>query len=86
MILVDNAAYSYFFQMNNGVPIVPYYKGKNDYELRYLANYIYNLLNEEDVQEYNARYFRLEEYFQCKDAKSLIRRVYPEMVGEKKSL
>jgi CTD small phosphatase-like protein 2 len=36
MLLVDNAAYSYFFQLKNGIPIVPYYKGKNDYELQYL--------------------------------------------------
>ena len=34
MILIDNAAYSYAFQPLNGVPIIPYYEGKNDYELQ----------------------------------------------------
>lgn len=29
-ILVDNAAYSYFFQLENGVPIVPFYDDKDD--------------------------------------------------------
>jgi CTD small phosphatase-like protein 2 len=31
-VLVDNAAYSYCMQLNNGIPILPFYDGK-DYEL-----------------------------------------------------
>lgn len=77
MVLVDNASYSYFFQLGNGIPIIPYYKGRNDYELRYLLQYIGNLEKQTDVMEYNRRYFMLEEYFQFKDAKALIRKLYP---------
>jgi CTD small phosphatase-like protein 2 len=40
MILVDNAAYSYSFQVDNGIPIIPYYEGKNDFELKALEKYI----------------------------------------------
>lgn len=40
MILIDNAAYSYGHQPLNGVPIIPYYEGKNDYELQALLKYI----------------------------------------------
>jgi CTD small phosphatase-like protein 2 len=40
VLLVDNAAYSYAFQLDNGVPILPYFKGKHDYELRALENYL----------------------------------------------
>ena len=29
MVLVDNAAYSYILQMSNGIPILPYYDGKD---------------------------------------------------------
>lgn len=25
MILIDNAAYSYSFQLDNGIPIIPFY-------------------------------------------------------------
>lgn len=32
VVLVDNAAYSYILQLNNGIPILPFYDGK-DYEL-----------------------------------------------------
>ena len=28
MVLVDNAAYSYLHQQDNGIPIIPYYRGK----------------------------------------------------------
>jgi CTD small phosphatase-like protein 2 len=31
VLLVDNAAYSYAYQLDNAIPIIPYYKGKNDY-------------------------------------------------------
>ncbi len=31
MVLVDNAAYSYAFQLENGIPIIPYYHGTTDY-------------------------------------------------------
>jgi CTD small phosphatase-like protein 2 len=43
--LVDNAAYSYAFQLDNGVPIIPYFKGKNDFELKALENYLLSFLN-----------------------------------------
>lgn len=36
MILVDNAAYSYAPQPDNGIPILPYYHGTTDYELKAL--------------------------------------------------
>ena len=39
-VLVDNAAYSYAFQVDNGIPIIPFYEGKNDYELKALQGYL----------------------------------------------
>lgn len=33
LVLVDNAAYSYAYQMDNGIPILPFYDAKNDFEL-----------------------------------------------------
>ncbi len=48
-ILVDNAAYSYCMQLSNGVPILPFYDGK-DYELSALENYLDRLYNSLDVR------------------------------------
>lgn len=31
MVLIDNAAYSYAFQLDNGIPIIPYYHGTKDF-------------------------------------------------------
>lgn len=36
VVLVDNAAYSYAAQPDNGIPILPYYHGKQDFELQVL--------------------------------------------------
>jgi CTD small phosphatase-like protein 2 len=33
MVIVDNAAYSFGYQIANGIPIIPYYQDKNDTEL-----------------------------------------------------
>jgi CTD small phosphatase-like protein 2 len=30
MLLVDNAAYSFGFQLENGLPIIPFYDNKED--------------------------------------------------------
>jgi len=35
MVMVDNAPYSYIFQPENGIPILPYYSGE-DKELPHL--------------------------------------------------
>jgi len=30
LVIVDNAAYSFGYQIDNGVPIIPFYDNKND--------------------------------------------------------
>lgn len=50
MVLIDNAAYSYAFQLDNGIPIIPYYEGKYDYELKALESYLNSLLLSKDMR------------------------------------
>lgn len=50
MVLIDNAAYSYCFQLENGVPILPYYEGTNDFELKALESYLLKLASCKDVR------------------------------------
>lgn len=64
VLLVDNAAYSYAFQLDNGVPILPYFKGKNDYEMQALQNYLFSLLIKEDIRLENQRLFKLHRYLE----------------------
>ena len=58
VFLIDNCAYSYGYQMDNGIPIVPYHEGKDDLELRYLEQYLHMLNHQHDPLAFNRNYFR----------------------------
>ena len=62
MILVDNSVYSFGFQLQNGIPITPYYDDLADNELMYLAQYVLSIEASDDVREKNATTFQLEEF------------------------
>lgn len=62
VLLVDNAAYSYAFQLDNGVPILPYYQGQQDYELKALGEYLVRLHSESELRKYNHQRFKLNRY------------------------
>jgi len=76
MVLVDNAAYSYAYQIDNGIPILPYYHGRNDFELKALQSYIESMLLN-DMRKVNKKTFKLhlyEEYFS--DLEKLVEDLY----------
>jgi len=58
-VLVDNASYSFGFQIDNGIPIVPFYNSKDDVELTILKKYLKELVREKDVRDFNRRHFLL---------------------------
>lgn len=62
MILVDNSPLSYLYQVDNGVPILPYYEGE-DSELLHLEKYLELARRETDVRELNRRVFKLSSYW-----------------------
>jgi CTD small phosphatase-like protein 2 len=37
IVIVDNAVYSFGFQLENGIPIIPFYEDKEDEELLHLS-------------------------------------------------
>lgn len=37
IVIVDNAVYSFGFQLENGIPIIPFYEDKEDEELLHLT-------------------------------------------------
>ena len=76
MILVDNAAYSYAFQLDNAIPILPYYKGKNDFELKALQGYIQSMLLAKDVREINRKTFKLHKYREHDTVEKLVKELY----------
>ena len=58
MVIVDNAVYSFGYQLENGIPIIPFYDDKNDEELLHLSQYLECLYTcKGDVREHNRKAF-----------------------------
>lgn len=62
LILVDNAAYSFGFQIENGIPIAPFYNNYEDKELKHLIPYLKFLAGVKDPREINRQTFKLHMY------------------------
>lgn len=77
IVIVDNACYSFGYQIDNGVPIIPYYDNKNDMELKYLADYLKLLVNN-DIQETNRKNFKLYMYQQFQNMEELAETLFED--------
>jgi len=62
IILVDNALYSFAYQIENGVPIIPFYDNKQDKELLSLKIYLEGLNYTKDCREINKKTFKFRQY------------------------
>lgn len=62
VVLVDNSAISFAFQLDNGIPILPYYNNKEDRELLHLIEYLKPIALEPDLREHNRVNFKLRDY------------------------
>jgi len=75
LILIDNAAYSFGFQVENGIPIIPFYDNKADQELRHLIPYLKSLSTAKDLREVNKQTFKLHHYHSYEEAEELLEKV-----------
>jgi len=75
LILIDNAAYSYGFQLENGVPIIPFYDNKADQELRHLIPYLKSLSTSKNLREVNKQTFKLHHFSAYDEAEELLEKV-----------
>ncbi len=53
LVIIDNAVYSFGFQLDNGVPILPFYDDPADQEMLHLVYYLKCLSQFEDVRVQN---------------------------------
>ena len=60
IVIVDNQASCYAYQLENGIPIVPFTNFKQDDELRYVALYLDILAEKPDVRLTNKEAFGLK--------------------------
>ncbi|CAD8202117.1 unnamed protein product [Paramecium octaurelia] len=73
IILIDNSAYSFAYQLSNGIPIIPYLDNKKDNELIELESYLMELLKVDDIRIENERNFQFK---QIQNSSSIQQAVY----------
>eukprot|EP01017_Pseudomicrothorax_dubius_P019686 TRINITY_DN2162_c0_g1_i12.p1 TRINITY_DN2162_c0_g1~~TRINITY_DN2162_c0_g1_i12.p1 ORF type:complete len:635 (-),score=73.90 TRINITY_DN2162_c0_g1_i12:103-2007(-) len=81
MCLVDNAAYSFAYQLDNGIPIVPFYDNHDDKELLHLTNYLKSLLLVEDVREVNRKAFKMSAFQETDSTEELYAQLFPKGIN-----
>lgn len=64
VIIVDNSAYSFGFQLENGVPIISWRDDKYDKELLNLTGYMKMLSEASDIRELNTQTFHLATFYE----------------------
>lgn len=64
IVIVDNAAYSFGNQIDNGIPIISWHDDRNDRELFNLKDYLKLLAQAPDVREVNNRTFNLQTFYE----------------------
>jgi len=58
--IVDNATYSFGFQLENGIPIIPFYSDKRDNELLKLMDFLKQMNLSDDLRSFNSSYFKYD--------------------------
>jgi len=76
MVLIDNAAYSFGFQIDNGIPIIPFYDNKADQELLHLIPYLKYLGSGKDMRELNKLTFKFDIYHSHDSADMVLDRLF----------
>lgn len=82
--IVDNSLYCYGFQLQNGIPVLPFYGDENDRELLELENFLVDLYGCDDFIGGIRRAFGSETFFEkADDQDDLILKLFREICGEK---
>ncbi|CAK81409.1 unnamed protein product (macronuclear) [Paramecium tetraurelia] len=80
IVLIDNAAYSYAWQLDNGIPIVPFYDNKDDRELWGLQTYLSGMIGVSDVREYNREKLKLNQFFDSQGPASVFEKLFQQKI------
>jgi Dullard-like phosphatase family protein len=64
VVIVDNAAYSFAYQVDNGIPIISWHDDRDDREMLNLIDYLKSLVEVEDIREVNFETFHLRTFYE----------------------
>ena len=76
ILIIDNAAYSFGYQLDNGIPCVPFYDNKSDVELKNFIVYAKHLATVPDMVAFNRSYFHLHKYTEDPNPEVLIEKLF----------
>lgn len=77
LLIVDDSTYGFGFQLENGVPIVPFTGAKDDAELIQLEQYIdYCFAQNQDVRKFNKEYFKWGLYSTASSTEDLVHKLF----------
>lgn len=62
VLIIDNAAYSFGYHVDNGIPCIPFYDNKADQQLKHFIVYAKYLASIPDIVAFNREYFKLFMY------------------------
>ena len=88
IVIIDNAAYSFAYQIDNGVPIISWHDDYNDKKLYNLIDYLDLLAGVRDVREVNAATLQLQTFYEdymeefCAPETKLVRSKSPEIINK----
>lgn len=76
IVLVDNSTCAFGFQLNNGVPIVPFTGDRTDVELLLLSAYLKELLHVPDVRKANKEHFKFQQYVGSETLQAVYNKIF----------
>lgn len=59
LVIIDNSVLSFAFQLECGIPILPYYNNPEDIEFTFLRDYLISCRHCNDLREQNTKIFKL---------------------------
>ena len=62
ILIVDNSVMAFAYDLDNGIPILPYYDAEKDLELLFVAYYFESLYHYDDLRIINKEYMKLDYY------------------------
>ena len=65
MIIIDNSVLSFAHQLDNGIPILPFYDNYDDNELLFLKNYLCDISHSPDLRKENKARIKMDYFLQA---------------------
>lgn len=87
IVIVDNAVYSFAYQLDNGIPIITWSNDRQDKELLNLIDYMKILAATDDIRTVNRDTFRLSGFYAeyLREIQGRLRAKHPKLKRGKRS-